>query len=573
MCMVGTLGAWAQTTSTFDFSTRDGLLAMGVEEDRIPTSSGESNAFKGNWEYTMDGSVTFNSTSGTTTTAIYGSSNQKDFTFRIYKDGTMTLSVGEGSVITKIVFTADGSNFGLNGLTDSKNKTWEGNAQSVEFTATKTNRIKTIAVTYESSSTSPLADPELSFASSSCSGELEANDGQIVTPTLTNPYNLPVTWSSSNQSVVSDGNIQDGSVKATSAGKTTITATFAGNDTYRKASVSYDLTVTSSAVTPPSDNDGSFEKPFTPSELLSKGKNDVDYWVKGIIVGAALQVEPGYSTENKQLANTNFALGDEAPSGDYSLKNTIAVQLTSTPLRNVAGLQNQPSVIGKQVMVYGTRNDYFSRTGFKPAKKIYGLTELAVNTAEGYATFYTNCAFEVPADMQCGLVTGVDGGALTIDYRYGAGSIVPAETPVLVKADGMTTVALTYTNSTTRTPSDNLLVGAAKTGEFTAQDGYLYYKLAYDNYTDKTGLGFYWGGADGGVFSVPAGKAYLALPQEVANGAQAFRFDGAVTGIDNAAAAAPAAAKHVYTLDGRRVNSQNLPAGLYIVNGKKVIIK
>jgi hypothetical protein len=49
-----------------------------------------------------------------------------------------------------------------------------------------------------------------------------------------------------------------------------------------------------------------------------------------------------------------------------------------------------------------------------------------------------------------------------------------------------------------------------------------------------------------------------------------FVSDG-VTGIENLVAAP--AKKGTYTLSGVRVNSTNLPAGIYIVNGKKVLVK
>ena len=61
-------------------------------------------------------------------------------------------------------------------------------------------------------------------------------------PTLTNPYKVDVTYSSSNTSVATVNN--DGAVTLVGAGETTITATFAGNGNYLAGSASYKLTVT-----------------------------------------------------------------------------------------------------------------------------------------------------------------------------------------------------------------------------------------------------------------------------------------------------------------------------------------
>lgn len=121
------------------------------------------------------------------------------------------------------------------------------------------------------------------------------------------------------------------------------------------------------------------------------------------------------------------------------------------------------------------------------------------------------------------------------------------------------------------TISDNQLKPApVEGGVFTAELGYKYYKLAYDNYTAQTGLGFYWGAENGGAFKVKAGTAYLAVPTSESN-AKGFAFDGETTGIENVNMAANQS-KTIYNLNGQRVSNMS-QAGLYIVNGKKVVIR
>lgn len=50
-------------------------------------------------------------------------------------------------------------------------------------------------------------------------------------------------------------------------------------------------------------------------------------------------------------------------------------------------------------------------------------------------------------------------------------------------------------------------------------------------------------------------------------------MDGATDGISEVTAAAKNSAVGVYNLSGQRMNSNNLPAGVYIVNGKKMVVK
>lgn len=78
----------------------------------------------------------------------------------------------------------------------------------------------------------------LSYSAATAEGRI----GETFTaPTLNNPSQVAVTYSSSNTEVATIGT--DGAVTLKGPGKTTITATFAGNDNYASATASYELTV------------------------------------------------------------------------------------------------------------------------------------------------------------------------------------------------------------------------------------------------------------------------------------------------------------------------------------------
>lgn len=151
------------------------------------------------------------------------------------------------------------------------------------------------------------------------------------------------------------------------------------------------------------------------------------------------------------------------------------------------------------------------------------------------------------------------------------GYYVPANTGVLVVGfENATPYYFPKTTETTTLPDNQLKPAPENGGIFTAENGYKYYKLAYNDYDAKTGLGFYWGAENGGAFSVKAGTAYLAVPESDAT-AKGFSFDGSTTGINgiNVANNEP---KTIYNLNGQRMNNLTQP-GLYIVNGKKVVIR
>ena len=315
-------------------------------------------------------------------------------------------------------------------------------------------------------------------------------------------------------------------------------------------------------------NNGSFEKPYTPAEFIVLNPTE-NVWVKGVILGNATNKGEGFDTTDPK--NTNVCIGEAG------LDKNIPVAMVKNDHNLIRDL-NLHTLTGKELMVYGSyTEDYFSRRGIKNPQLFFidgnnALAKMDVATKEGYSTFYNTYAVQVPAGVQCGIVTGVENGVMTIDYKYTEGMYIPAKTPVIVKAEGIKTYPLAISTSDANAPTTNLLKGAAEDGKFTAEANYYYYKLAYDNFTAKTGLGFYWGAANGGAFPMKAGKAYLAVKQDVAQGAQKFNLEGNATGIE-AVEQANEANRVVYTLDGRRVMNEKLAKGLYIINGKKVLVK
>ena len=316
----------------------------------------------------------------------------------------------------------------------------------------------------------------------------------------------------------------------------------------------------------PSKNDGTFAKPYTVEEFKF-WKPTQEVWVVGEILGNAANGENNFNPNDTK--NTNVCIG--------TAENNMPVKLAVDEFRALNLYAKKKAVL----MVKGAKGIYFNRTGIEDPTYLYiadptqALASINVKTTEGYATYYNdNLGVTIPEgiDAKCGVITDVNNGALTIDYRYAAGAEIRAGNAVLVKAGKAMQIPLIVSKHTSNVIAENMLKGLATTGDFIADPDYKYYKLAYNNYNTKEGLGFYFGAENGGAFTVPAGMAYLAVPRSMA--VKCFLLDGSATGIEGIEAGQTAeAVKTVYTLDGRKVEAQKLPKGIYIVNGKKVIVK
>ncbi len=197
-----------------------------------------------------------------------------------------------------------------------------------------------------------------------------------------------------------------------------------------------------------------------------------------------------------------------------------------------------------------------------------------------YATYYNSIPVQLPANVEAATVDDEDEGKLTLNWRYAADDVIPGGTPVLLKATAADSYSLTYVaNDATAAPAGNLLYGSdTETTTTGGGAGAKYYALQ----NGANGLGFYWMFADGAAFTSGAHKAWLALP--AATPAPFFTLDGGeTTGISEelrVKSEESATATEWYTLDGRKVQTSNLKSqtsnlkkGLYIVNGRKVVIK
>lgn len=219
---------------------------------------------------------------------------------------------------------------------------------------------------------------------------------------------------------------------------------------------------------------------------------------------------------------------------------------------------------------------YYSTSPSEPTYTANTLTFKASNKEGNWATFSNDDVTFFNDDVIVNTVVvennslvslALDKTTANIEGKEVTGYYVPAKTGVLINSIDETVTYYVVKNKEVA-PVDggfNMLKPASEQ----MTEGFKYYKLAYDNYTEKTGLGFYWGAAEGGAFTVKPGLAYLAVPQAQAANVKGFSFDGTQTGINGVEATTAKGA--IYNLNGQRV--EKAQRGIYIQNGKKFIVK
>lgn len=204
------------------------------------------------------------------------------------------------------------------------------------------------------------------------------------------------------------------------------------------------------------------------------------------------------------------------------------------------------------------------------------------NRAEGYSTlFYGTKNLVIPEGVKAYTYkVGADGKSVETPYE----TYIPKGSAVVIELEDKSQVAdapfdVTFATTAASEPAhtDNMLLGFDEGGSTTVGPDdtkeYLFYSLSLNKNKDKGSIGFYWNQPNGAAFTINADhRAYLAVEKDVANGASAFTFDGTGTGI-NGIFANGLPADGVYTLSGVRFSSDSLQKGIYIVNGKKVVIK
>lgn len=429
--------------------------------------------------------------------------------------------------------------------------------------------------------------PSLSFPQTSYT--IEMGDA-FSTPKLNGlPEGVTPAYTSSNIEVATV-DATTGDVKIVGVGTTTITVTSPETGIYEGATASYELNVKAAIY--------KVEFDFTTNNWgLPTGYNKGE---------ASYTNEAGYTITFGISSSGHKIMGSDSDCNLIFGKEDATLSLPAFPFavskikvfgkKGASGKVTQNIFVGNEAVSTETTNAtedhiYEIAEAFQAAGNIYTLkvtnpnnTQItkivvyakdetivgAINiaTEEGFGTFYTDKNYVLPQGLTAFGYTSIDGNnTLTKSVEYVAGDIVPANTAVVVKgAKG----SYNYYNTeevATKTIEKNLLKGVTTDTKIEAKSGVKRYILTR---ADDGILAFY--RTNTGNINVKANRAYLEVPTAMA--VASFSLEGSATGINNVVTTA--AKQGIYTISGVRLNAtttKELPAGIYIVDGKKVIVK
>ena len=453
--------------------------------------------------------------------------------------------------------------------------------------------IDNIVITKAGGSGVELEDPKCAFSAETATYTL---GDAFTAPTFTTVSDGEVTYKSSNTDVATVDN--SGNITAIAAGTTTITASVGVTDTYKPGSASYTLTVIDPSIlfsesfaeslgdftVTQTEEVWSYNSGYKCAYANGFGKGAQELKLISPIInladvaGASLTFEHAAGYINDHELQKEFTLWIKEKDATEWTQLTIPTYPNSWTFVN-SGEISLNAYCGKEVQI---AFNYICQESSAAAWEIKNViikkaepATLTISVSDaGYATYFTDKAWVVADNMKAGIVTDVENKNLTIDWKYAAGSVVPANTAVLIQADAKEYVC-EVSNSEEAAPANNLLKGST-TAATTEGENCLFYKLSYDN--DGKNLGFYWAAENGAAFTNEANKAYLALTTAVAQNVRGFGLEGdGTTGIGQVENGE--ALVNVYTIDGIIVRKQvkesqalnDLKKGIYIVNGKKVI--
>lgn len=283
-------------------------------------------------------------------------------------------------------------------------------------------------------------------------------------------------------------------------------------------------------------------------------------------------------TQQQYLAVLAFIYND--------VKNPAATELF---LSNVEpGKRYSVAQNGTELSLIAVEGDEPTEYNVWKLKEIDNVTEkYAVNIAEKvqsteddityyYCTLNTDYAFQVPEDgdiVGVYTVPTVKNGIAHPAKIGGPGLVVPANTPVILESLSTGTannqLYVVSDDEATTSFDENLLIGTLF-AEPVEANGRSRENLRVFNISSKGVVGFYKYTGE----NLVANKGYLDLStvtEKLVN-TYAISFEEmGPTGIDNITSEETNGSNEIYDIQGRKVN--NPTKGLYIINGKKVLVR
>lgn len=410
----------------------------------IEYSGGETTIFNNSF---TTREIQYNYNSGNPRFAAYKSTQKAVCLYRLQEDledATITISPAEnfelsygGTKVLTVTTTSDGditatssdetiatvAKTGENEYTvTAVNGTEEGVDATITFTTAKTASFKAANASIVATVKDNRDFAPISFAQAAVTADMEDSfTGQE----LTNANDLEVAWDSSDKEVATVAN--DGTVTLVAEGTTTISATFAGNATYKPTVAQYELTVT--YVNRP----GSVTNPYTVAQAIentpASGTSDKVY-ISGI-------VSAFYNTSIvEDGSNYRYYISDDGTTANQLLVYK-GKGLNEKTFSDASDLE-----IGDKVVIYGGLTIYNEAAEIASGNYIVSLTRKAEAglsfEKEAYEVRLGN-DFDAPA-----LLNPNNLSPITWESSDEAVAIVGSEGAVTVKAVGTTIITATF---------------------------------------------------------------------------------------------------------------------------------
>ena len=450
----------------------------------------------------------------------------------------------------------------------------------------------------------------ISFGETTYTANITDKDGTYRSyVSLTNPNNLSVTYSSSKTDVAEVNN--NGEVKILGVGTTTISAAFAGDDTYMKATVSYELTVVDPNA-PVVKFVGGVDKGGNtaynkPDKIIKDGIT-----IEG--ANAALGADNVYkfygeadisiSVETGTITKIEFAVNDDTYRDRRSLKDLSGDGYTAESDLKGTWIGNAPKVVlnaKKQVRATtitvhvslptsettalildetATNNNIVAKTGVNVTLK-RSMVENEWNTI--CLPFNVTAEQAKTAFGEGVMIAQLNKNSSGNKLSFSSVDAIVASTPYLIKptiaapADGYKFEGVTINDD----GKGNVAPNVVNTNSYLAFVGIYNTVDVTKNVTEVLNNNYYAAflGANNTIFkakkdgTMKGFRAYFAIPNNVAASALCVMVNGTTTSIKSINSEVVESNAPVYNLQGQRVDGNNLTPGIYVKAGKKFVVK
>lgn len=487
--------------------------------------------------------------------------------FSSFTGETPTLKAGESELTGKtITYSKTGDDIFTSFDASTGKLALNGKAGTATVTATfagddtYANSTASYMITVQDNRTTPT----LTFGKESYSFDLGATVAPF-TNQLTAPEGVTVVYSSNSEIATVNETTGEVTVNTAAVGKATITATFAGNETYAPATVSYTIEVKKPMLPPTFDftqSENDYGSGKTPGEdyiekstwtsgkvtmVTSNGNSQGFRWWKKTD-GTVLRSYDGCSltiSVNKGLL-INSIVFDGVINGFAADKGTLKSGKWTGSAQTVT-------------FSFSAKKDIKSITVTYEKDATFTL-ETLTTAASGFATYAADYDVKYSALGLTAYTIALDEANNKVSYNRFEG-VVPAGKAVLVQGTASTSYELTPAEEAADATFTTDL--KASDGTVTAADDKVY---AFGTLNGKSGFKLV---TDG--IKIPAKKGYLELTDATAAKPTFFAFDGIGTGISHIEADAAFQNAAIYNLAGQRVDKSY--KGVVIIGGKKMLRK